>query len=156
MAEAKSTYWRYGRDLRIGALIFVPPVLGRLINTPLFGYHFPFLASVAFVAFWIWVGGQFCRMNLGRTLNYLLGISLTVLSLILYVWQFFVVSGADRSMFLAGLSQWYAIPVTPVAAQIWSIFSPHYFDNRFVIIGYILLVAAFSAGYFGRAILGER
>jgi len=133
--------------LKTYLLIFVPLILGFLINTPIFGYYFPFIFSVLFLAFWFWVGTKFAKLHKGIVYILFIGNSLTIISLILFIWSFFIVSDANRNLLIAGFSQYYAIPTLAISARIYHLTNPEVFTNEYVIISYIIMFLVFTAGF---------
>lgn len=134
-------------SLKTYSLIFIPLILGFLINTPIFGYVFPFPFSILFLAFWFWVGVKFAKLNVGKAYSFLIGNSLTIITFILYIWSFFMVSDANRNFLIAAISQSYAIPTASISARIYSLTNPQVFTNEYVIISYLLMLLVFTAGF---------
>ncbi|MGF7184849.1 hypothetical protein GGQ84_000934 [Desulfitispora alkaliphila] len=134
-------------DLKVLLLIFVPMALGIIVSSPYFGYNFPIFLSGLFLAFWFWVGMLFADMSIGKGVSYFLGNSLTVISGLVYYWSFFIVSEEARNIYLAALSQFYAIPTAAISGQVWMVFNPGVVDNRFLLISYGLMFLVFTVGF---------
>lgn len=129
-------------------LILVPLILGWLINSPIFGYYFPFLLSLVFLGFWFWVGVRFAKLEIRKYYSLLIGNSLNMISLLLFIWSFYLVSDADRNLFLSVFSQLYAIPTLSISAMIYHLTNPVVYTNEYVIISYVLMSVVFTVGFF--------
>lgn len=140
----------FGRNesIKTYLLILVPLVLGWLINSPIFGYYFPFLLSLVFLGFWFWVGIRFVKLEISKAYSLLIGNSLNIISLLLFIWSFYLVSDSDRNLYLAGFSQYYAIPTLSISAMVYHLTSPAVYTNEYVIISYVLMSVVFTVGFF--------
>ncbi|MTI83101.1 MAG: hypothetical protein FH756_04190 [Firmicutes bacterium] len=128
-------------------LLLVPLVLGLMINSPIFGYRFPLMFSLIFLGFWFWVGMKFTKLNIGKVYSLLIGNSLNIISFVLFIWSFFIISDANRNLFIAGSSQIYAMPTLSISAMIYRLTNPAVLTNEYVIISYILMSLIFTLGY---------
>ncbi len=134
--------------LKTYSLICIPLILGFLINTPIFGYYFPLLFSLLFLAFWFWVGTKFYQLNISKVYSLLIGNSINIISAILFIWSFFITSDENRNLLLAGFSQYYAGPTLAISARLYLLTNPEVLTNGYVTISYILMFLVFTAGFF--------
>lgn len=115
------------------SLVLVPILTGYLVSHSLGGLaqgepHWifrlwaaaPLPWAVLFLAFWFWVGRRFAAARFRPITGLVLGNSLTVASLILYVYQFYLLGDAERSAGVAALAQYYHLVATPFGAWIMS------------------------------------
>lgn len=144
-------YFQRKENLKIFSLILVPFILGQIINSPILGYYFPFFLSIAFLGFWFWVGIKFAKLNIRRLYSLLIGNSLNIISLLLFVWSFFILSDTNRNLLIAGFSQYYAIPTLSISAKIYHLTNPEVFTNEYVIISYVLMSLVFTTGFLYQA-----
>jgi len=144
-------FFRSRENIKTLLLLLVPLVLGRIINSPVFGYRFPLIFSLIFLGFWFWVGMKFAKLNIGKVYGLIIGNSLNIISFILFMWSFFMVSDANRNIFIAGFSQIYAIPTLSISARIYLLTNPEVLTNEYVIISYMIMSIIFTLGYFFEA-----
>jgi len=135
-------------NIKTISLILIPQVLGLLINSPVLGYRFPFLLALIFIGFWFWVGMKFTKLNIGKVYSFLIGNSLNIISFVLFIWSFFIVSDANRNTFIAGYSQLYALPTISISAVIYQFTNPEVLTNEYVAISYIIMSLTFTLGFF--------
>lgn len=138
---------RRKENIKTYLLVLVPLLLGLLINSPILGYYFPFLLSLLFLGFWFWVGIKFARLDVNRIFSLFIGNSLNIISLVLYVWSFFIVADENRNLLLAAFPQFYAMPTLSISAKIYHLTDPKVLTNEFVIISYVLMSIVFTAGF---------
>lgn len=90
---------------------FIPILTGYLVNSlltvPVIGEIFFYVLTVATTAFWFWLGRQFAKSTFKTIPAILIGNATGIISLLIYLWQFLLVTSENRSIFLAGLSQMY-------------------------------------------------
>ena len=147
------------------SLILVPIVAGYLINHSLVGsvqgqsyWIFrvwsaaPLPWAVLFLAFWFWVGRRFAVARFRPLTGLVLGNSLTVASLTLYVYQFYLLGDAERSAALASLGQYYNLIAAPSGAWMMSAVasaggSPTLTSNSINLLAYGLMLTIFTGGY---------
>lgn len=140
-------------------LTLVPCFAGYLINNlvgvDVIGMWIYHSLPLIVVAFWFWLGFQYSKTDWTAIQSILIGNTVGMASLILYLWQFLGQSDERRSMFLAGLSQAFtsATP-TYLISRLAILFEtqPDYIGERSVIamhvIALMLMMVIFAAGYF--------
>jgi len=138
-------------ELKTYLLVLAPLALGRIINTPIMGYYFPFIFSLAFLGFWFWVGMKFYRLSIRKLWALVIGNSLNLISFLMYIWSFYIVSEANRSLLVAGWSQLYPVPTLSISARIYRLTNPEVLTGKYVIISFILMSLVFIAGFFFEA-----
>jgi len=134
-------------NIKTYLLLLVPLILGLLINSPIFGYYFPFLLSLLFLGFWFWVGIKFARLDLNKALSLTIGNSLNIISFVLFIWSFVILAEENRNLLIAGFSQIYAGPTLSISARIYYLTDPKVLTNEYAIISYILMSIVFTAGF---------
>ncbi|MFZ7103157.1 MAG: hypothetical protein ACOWWO_10965 [Peptococcaceae bacterium] len=149
-------FWGKKENLKTYSLILVPLILGFLINSPILGYYFPFLLSVAFLGFWFWVGMKFAKLNQNRAFSLLIGNSLNMISFFLFIWSFYVLADENRNLLIAVFSQNYAGPTLSISAAIYLLTGPKVLTNEYVIISYILMAVVFAAGFFYEVLVNQK
>lgn len=145
---------------RMIGFIVAPLVLGYLINLSTAGLtegqsgvlfavwvSAPFLWAALFLSFWYWVGRRLGTMTQRPVRDLALGNSLTVGFMALYWFQFFLVSGAERSPALASLSQHYHLLVVPLSARIVSTVTTTISGERVSLLAYGLMIVTFTSGF---------
>lgn len=110
-----------------------------------------YLLSLAFLAFWAWVGSRFAALNIGKVYSFLLGNSTTFIScLVFYI--FGEQAGADAiSKWLSLLSGLFVLPVVSLSTGIVSLFvnlSASDYGIITYLVSVLLLVAGYSGGFF--------
>lgn len=150
------------RKRTLVVLSWTPLLIGWVINLVManFGVSFfvfyilPFLTAI----FWFLLGRQFGKTDWNAPMAILIGNAAGLVSLLLYLWQFWLVSDENRSMFLAGLSQMFAASApTYLFGGLATLFEP---DPNTIgrvsfltlqVLGVLLMIVVFTAGYwFGR------
>lgn len=125
-------------------LILIPLLYGYLVNMMILPM-FPFIMQVVFLIFWFYVGFRFSKWNTPAWKSFLTGNSLWFISFILFIWQFYILDDAARSIDLAVLSQHYMIAFVYGAAGLL----PNANNGTMIMLGaYILMFITFSIGFF--------
>lgn len=90
---------------------FIPILTGYLVNSllrvPVLGEIFFYALTVTTTAFWFWMGRQFEKSTFKTIHAILIGNATGIISLLIYLWQFLLVTSENRNAFLAGFSQMY-------------------------------------------------
>ena len=138
-------------------LTFVPIVVGYLVNItlllPVIGmlgfYVLPLLTTV----FWFYLGRQYARSDWKTIPAILIGNATGIISLLVYLWQFLLVTEEARNLPLAGASQMFSASVpTWLLARIAILFEsqPNYIGRASMValqvISVIYMLAVFCAG----------
>jgi len=143
-----NNFFQEREDIKTYLLVLVPLILGRLINSPILGYYFPFLLSLCFLGLWFWVGMKFAKLNIGKVYSFFIGNSLNIISFLLFIWSFYILSDDNINLLIAGFSQNYAGPTLSISASIYHLTNPTVLSNEYVIISYVLMSLVFTAGFF--------
>jgi hypothetical protein len=106
-----------------------------------------YLWAFAAVFFWFYVGKQFGDLGVSRTKSFILGNSLWVFSLLLYIWQFILLDGAKRNSFIAVISQYYNLGFVRISSIIIGFFTET-IDTKMVTMGsYLIMLIVFAIGF---------
>lgn len=133
------------RHLTILALI---PLIYGMVVTNLVIVLPPFLVQIAFTTLWFWTGYQFARFYRCSLKGILVGNALWTLSLLLFIWQFFLTNDANRSLFLAVVSQWYMHGFLWAGVKIVTAFlGNHLIGNYIMLASYLAMLPTFLAGF---------
>jgi len=134
-------------------MVLSPVILGILFNNflvlfPLFIFVAPFLMIV----YWFFAGTKFAEHVENPVKAVLTANAIGIISLLLYYWQFTIVSDAERSLLIAGFSQMFSAPLSYFSAVIGYLFteSPDEISLAMQVIGLILMIIVFSSGYIYR------
>jgi hypothetical protein len=106
------------------------------------------------LSLWFWVGGKFAKMKIKAFPSILIGNSIGIVSLIVYLWQFFIVSEVHRNLTLAGLSQAFSASTGMHIIRLAILIQPEKYaiDRTTVtiiqILGLILMIIIFTIGYY--------
>lgn len=136
-------------NLSLSMLLAVP--LPTFLSSLLF-YGAYYLPTVGTIVFCLWLGHR-CAREKVSFLKYLLATQWpSVVSLILYVWQFHFVSDEGRSTLLAVLGQMPATPLYSIASRIVLLFDTDHVIARpemlaATVFSLVLLAALYIAGY---------
>ncbi|MDW7651878.1 MAG: hypothetical protein SCK29_03815 [Bacillota bacterium] len=141
----------------IGVLAFSPVVIGYVLNLsimlPLFSL-LQFVIPFILLAYWFWVGGKFAEVVKNSFAAVLAGNFFGIVSFLIYYWQFIFLTGENRSLWLAVISQMFNAPLSFITVRAGSIFesAPNTFSQTSVTasqaVGLLLMVLTFSTGYF--------
>lgn len=110
--------------------------------------------SILMLAYWLWAGTFFGQHVAHPARAILTTHALGIIALMVYVWQFRLVSGESRIMPLAALSQLFSGPLSRLSAIIALILQSGRGDTTpdtlllMQINGLLLMLVAFSVGYF--------
>ncbi|HCQ88699.1 MULTISPECIES: hypothetical protein [unclassified Clostridium] len=107
----------------------------------------PWIFTIAFIIFWFWAGKVFAKANHNRVKSFFIGNSLWAISFLFYLWQFILVSDANKNFIIAGISQNYMILIVPIATKIMMMFTDTIDGTIISIVSYILMVIIFSIGF---------
>jgi len=99
------------------------------------------------IFFWFYVGIQFGNSETSEMKSFLLGNSLWMISLLLYIWQFILLEDEKRNLFIAGLSQDYALGFVGVSAKIIGFFTNSIDGNAVIMISYLIMLLVFTIGF---------
>lgn len=96
---------------------FVPVLVGVVVNytlaIPLIGSALFMLLPLLTTAFWVFLGWQYARTEWKALPAVLTANSLGILSLAVYLWQFFGYTDEARNLALAGASQMFSAAPPP-------------------------------------------
>jgi len=147
------------KKLSLIIFVFIPTIIGYFYNI----LFIPALALASFLLYilpvfmlslWFWVGGRFAQMNVKAVPSILIGNSIGIVSLIVYLWQFSLVSEGHRNLTLTGLSQAFSASIGIYIARLAILIQP---EKNFVghvtitimqILGLILMIIVFTIGYY--------
>ncbi len=146
-------------------LTLVPILTGHIINWSIslatIGTVILYIVPLAVVVFWFWLGTRYSKTNWKPIVAILIGNLTGILSLLLYVWQFLLVSDENRDFALAGLSQMFttSVPVylySSIVGLFANLFGGNYMLT-IIVIALIIMIIIFTLGYlFGKKSLTKR
>lgn len=140
-------------------LLALSPILFGLLYSSLI--LVPVLSTILILAsppviliYWFWVGRKFSQSIKDPVAAILAGNVFGLISLLLYFWQFILLSSSGRILWLAGFSQAFSSPLSFITIQIAPLFEPlsdtvtQVSGNVVQFAGLILMIIIFSIGYF--------
>jgi hypothetical protein len=138
-------------------LSLVPIVVGYIVNVtlllPVIGMFSFYVLPLLTTAFWFYLGRQYARTDWKTIPAILIGNAGGILSLLVYLWQFLLVSDEARILPLAGASQMFSASVpTYLLARIALLFEsqPNYIGRTSMValqvLSLIYMILVFSAG----------
>ncbi|MCB2290750.1 hypothetical protein LGK97_13470 [Clostridium sp. CS001] len=145
------------KKLSVIIFMFIPTTIGYFYNilfTPTLASFLFYILPIFMFFLWFWVGGKFAQMNIKVLPSILVGNSIGIVSLIVYLWQFGLVSEAHRSLTLAGLSQMFSASTGMYIVRIAILIQPernvvgHSTNTIIQILGLILMIIIFTIGYY--------
>ncbi len=96
-------------------LTFIPLLIGCLIN---FSIMVPIIGSASFTLlpivttiFWFYLGKKFAQSGWNIITSVLIANATGILSLLIYIWQFWFRTADTRNLVLAALSQYFSLSV---------------------------------------------
>lgn len=158
MASARRNKLVYAVPLLLSAPLIAGYAMNKLMlaglpGTQLFPVFLYLPTSLTFAVFWAWVGSLFARLNVKKIYGFLLGNSTTVIFALIFTWIFcFEQQEAAMAIspWLVLSCQLFVLPMANLSARILSILSSYLHSNVAILGAYLLLVIAFSAGFFYR------
>lgn len=99
------------------------------------------------IVFWFYVGMQFGNTGISKMKSFLLGNSLWMISLLLYIWQFILLEDEKKNLFIAGLSQDYALGFVGVSGKIIGLFTNTIDGNKVIMISHLIMLLVFAIGF---------
>lgn len=151
-----------GSEYKLAMLLLLPFIIGLFINTLMasgltrdnqfFITISGILLSIwiyggAFI-FWFWVGRKFASLGMSKVKSFILGNIGWAISIILFIWQFYLIDQNAMNLIIAGLSQHYALAFTWLGASILGLFTNHINGNTVILLSYVLMILVFSLGFF--------
>lgn len=146
-------------------LAMLPIIIGYLYNLSFLvvaGIGLFYIIPIIIIILWYWVGTKFADNVNSYIVGILGGNILGILSLGIYYWQFIIRDDGKRSMFLAGLSQYFTSSLSPLTAKIGMIFekTPNTITQTTMtamqVIGTIIMIIVFSIGFIMRKNFNKR
>lgn len=142
--------------------IFAPTIIGcirnlvylKIYSIPIINNIFYYGFPVLMLCFWFWVGGTFAQSKMNALASVLLGNLMGIVSLLLFVWQYYLIPDDQKNLFLASLSQTFSSTIHIFYARIAILFEPVKNVTSIVtvsaaqIMGLILMMATFTVGYY--------
>lgn len=116
-------------------------IILSVVNTVIYFWGF------VVIFFWFYVGTQFGKLDISKVKSFILGNSLWMISLILYIWQFILLNDEKRNFFIAGISQNYNLGYVFISSRIISLFTNIIDGNIVVIVSYLIMLVVFSLGF---------
>ena len=93
-------------------LTFVPMIAGCIVNLtillPGIGTFIYYVLPLFTTAFWFYLGRQFAHTDWKTIPAILIGNATGIVSILVYVWQYFLETAETRNMTLAGVSQMFS------------------------------------------------
>lgn len=126
--------------------IFIPFIYGYITHEYLLLPH-PLFSQIVFGIFWFWVGMRFAKIEENHIKNILVGNSLWLISLLIYVWQFVLSNDESRNIFFALFGQHYPFSFIWSGATLTILFNDVIHGTLIVIISYLIMLFVFIAGY---------
>ncbi|GAA0349514.1 hypothetical protein [Bacillus horti] len=142
----------YIKKYRLFLYILLPFVLSFLINSfielivPVY-ILLIWPLCISFVIYWFWVGKQFAKVKFNKIKSFIIGNVWWGISVGLYYWQFIILDDSNRNLFLAALSQYYALFILPIAHRIIALFSNVFDFTQSIILSYIIMIVIFTLGF---------
>ncbi|MFY0518511.1 hypothetical protein ACOMCU_11890 [Lysinibacillus sp. UGB7] len=133
------------------ACIIIPLSYGFVSNTFMLIIP-PLLSQLVFAVFWFWVGMKFSCLSGNKVKSFFIGNSIWLLSFLLYLWQFALLDGESRNMFLAGISQYYMLPFIWSGTKLSLLFTDIIHGTTITIISYLSMLLVFTIGFIVRTI----
>ena len=138
-------------------LTFVPIVVGYLVNItlllPVIGMLIYYVLPLLTTVFWFYLGRQYARSGWKTIPSILIGNATGILSLLVYLWQFLLVTDEARNLTLAGASQMFSASAPMyLLARIAILFEsqPNYIGRASMValqvVSVIYMIAVFCAG----------
>ncbi len=116
-------------------------IILSVINTVI--YLWAFTA----IFFWFYVGKQFGKLDISKVKSFILGNSLWMSSLALYIWQFTLLNDEKRNFFIAGISQSYNLGFVFISSRIISLFTNNLDTKTVTIFSYLFMLIVFAIGF---------
>ncbi|WP_054954731.1 hypothetical protein [Paenibacillus dakarensis] len=140
-------------------IVLAPFIAGWLFY--LLMYSIPFSGmllwtlNIGFVLFWFWGGRQFAKLSMNKVYSYLLGNSLWLLSLLLFLWQSVALDGASQNLAIAGLSQYYMLLMLMIGTQIHLTYAVEIDPVEITLISYAVMLVVFTIGFIYQTVKGK-
>lgn len=99
------------------------------------------------VIFWFFAGKQFKNSGLTKIKSFILGNSLWMISLIIYIWQFLLLDDTRRNLFLARIAHHYVLGFMSIASNIMFFFEEGVDGNTVVLSSYLIMLIVFIVGF---------
>lgn len=124
----------------------VPFVYGYICNTYIIILN-PFVIQIIFAIFWGWVGVKTFNLSGSKIKNFLIVNSVWLISFLLFIWQFVIVSDEGRNFTLAGISQHYMLSFLWSGANIPRLYTNTFHGTNIMIIAYVAMLVVFTIGF---------
>ncbi|MEL7656550.1 MAG: hypothetical protein AAGU75_11655 [Bacillota bacterium] len=147
-------------------LTFVPVVTGYILNLTLLipgmGVLLYYLLPCITQIFWFYLGNKYSETNWNIIQSIMIGNGIGFLSLLLYFWQFWGCSDANRNLFLSALSQDFVANTNLITAKFALLFEAE--KNTFSqtsatamqILGLLLMIIIFILGFVWGKVKNDR
>ncbi|MDF2544210.1 MAG: hypothetical protein K0S47_3928 [Herbinix sp.] len=130
-------------------------MISYIINIPIIFFIYWYVFPVLMALFWFWVGGKFAQSNVKIFISVLLGNLVGIISLLVYFWQYFLISDSNRNITLAPLSLMFSSTISIFIARLAYLFQPNknVIDSLSMlstiqIMGLMLMIIIFTIGYY--------
>lgn len=126
-------------------LLVLVPGLGSLLF-----WCVPFLLLI----YWFCVGRKFAVGINNPVIAIIIGNIFGIISVLIYYWEFIILTDVQRNLWLAGFSQCFSATISPITSKIGILFETEPYTitqttiNLMQFTGFILMVFIFSIGYF--------
>lgn len=107
----------------------------------------PLLIQILFTVLWFWVGMKFSHLSGSKVKNFFEGNSLWLLSLLLYLWQFFLLSDETRNTFMAMFSQYYMTAFLWSGTKLSQLLCGDLDGKMITIFAYLVMFVVFVIGF---------
>ena len=114
---------------RLILFLLIPYAVGYLFNLslgiPYLGMFLFYILPLSMVGFWFWIGTRFAHSPWNGAVSILIANSFGLASLLLYLWQIFLVEESNRNIVLSILSQCYTMPLCLTTGTLAAAFEPN-------------------------------
>lgn len=126
------------------------------LQIPVIGTVWLYAAPFTLLVYWAWVGGAYREKIKSPVRAILVGNIFGIILLLMYIWQFVLLPEGARDLTFAYLSQLFSLPLEFITMWIGLLFEPDpkvptmVTANIVQFVGFLLMIVAFTIGYFGK------
>lgn len=126
-------------------LIVIPGIYGYLAHQSMIPFY-PLIAQIVFFVYWLWVGYVIGRFSKNSMKGMLLGNSIWVISLVIFIWQFILTDDVGRLGSVAAIPQYYILPFVWLASKMAALLTM-IDGSTIIILTFICMLIVFVLGF---------